>query len=87
MLNGKNPFNDLELFPPSPTMREYFATLDREKTMDALFLGKAKQSVSKCSADVDRDLVSNIFSGSIRTDEGDRDLNLVVDLLGSSSQR
>jgi serine/threonine protein kinase len=86
VLNGKNPFDDTELFPASPT-REQFAMLDTEKTMDALFLGKARQSVSKWGADVDQELISNVSSASIRTDEGDRDLNLVVDPLGSSSQR
>jgi len=87
ILNGKNPFEDSELFPACPTRKESFARLDVEKGQDSLFLGKAKRSLTNWGRDVDQQLIFKVFDASIRTDEMDRDLNRVVDLLGFSSQK
>jgi serine/threonine protein kinase len=87
VLNGRNPFDDAELFTPLSTRRGFLARLDEEKAMDSLFLSKAKQSVAKWSVDGDQALISNIFDVSIRVDEAERHLDRVVDLVSSPSKR
>jgi serine/threonine protein kinase len=87
VLNGNNPFDDRDLFPACLTREEHFTRLDVEKTKDSLFLDKTKQSLVKLGVEIDQELMSNIFSASIRSSEADRDLEHVVNLLGFSSQR
>jgi len=87
VLNGRNPFDDAELFTPLSTRRGFLVQLDEEKAMDSLFLSKAKQSVAKWGVDGDQELISNIFDVSIRVDEAERHLDRVVDLISSPSKR
>lgn len=87
VLNGRNPFDDVEIFPPLLTRREFMAKLEQEKATDSLFLDKAKHSVAKSGIDVDQQLVFNIFDVSIRANESDRLLDRLVGLIESPSKR
>lgn len=87
VLNGINPFDDTKLFPRSSTRKEHLTMLDQEKTKDVHFLGKTVQIVCERGLDVDQELIASIFHASIRTDEDDRDLDHIVDLLNSQPDR